>query len=342
MALPLLPGRYPAELESVTVAPDRRRGRYVLRLEAVTERAVRLTARQPLASLDATGPYELVDGQRQSFAVFARRLGIDASTRPAAEVVERVKALRGSRLLAKVREQGRTGRMDCRMMLPEVVEAEGELALVDLSDRAGFAHEAHERLLDGRRTEGNGIAAQCRACFELREFDGWVLLGHRSIREYCATAEVGMSKTAFYDRALVWDTYVVGGGAGPEQIAGVGFKRLVTLAPAVRDGFMDAAQALAVARSLGARDFHVAEGELRDRMAGADGADVSASADTQASENRGDGPGGLRDAADRCADAAEAALRAFTRRAGADELGLLMDALAEATATLRSAIGAHA
>jgi len=333
-------GRYEADLEKVTVVPVPRNHRYFLVLECVTDDAVHLTARQPLGPSGGDDPFALTDGQRPAFRAFARRLGLDGTAREPAKVVKAVEAMAGRRVLVKVRHNRHTGRADCRVMLPEAVEAAGELSLMTLTQAARVAHTAHEALVAGMGMESQGVVAQARACFELRECDGWIKLGHDGIASYLAQPEISMGRSTFYDRAAVWEDWVLTGGADPRRIAAVGWSRLRLLARAVRDGLVDADEALADAAALGMGDLVGRYRALYDEAAG-----VSTVVDSGADE--GDGPvdlaqrrrsGGLSAAARDVLDAGGQVLRALERRADGDELELVAAALRRGLAALHDAL----
>ena len=304
------PGRYAADLEKVTVAPDPRRGRYFLVMEAVTDQAVRLTVRQPMAATTATGPFALTDGQLGAWRKFARDLRIDATVHDPEAVVKRVEGMAGRRVTVRVtrHRHGHT----CRLLPPEAAPA-------GVDD----ARAAHELLVDGRRREDAGIVAQCDACYRLREMDGWSMLGHPTIAEYLADAELGLSRTVFFERARVWDTYVERGGVDPASLVGCSWKRLVLAAGAVEDGAAEASQVTEDAKALGRRDFYDEYGPpLRESAGRTPDNEPSGPPDAPAERRE-------RDTA-RFAQAAFALARACRRRAKPDQLEALLAAFDDA------------
>ena len=335
MAAPALPdGRYEADLENVTVLPVPRRQRYFLVLECVTDDAVRLTARQRLATTDTGDPFALTAGQRPAFRAFARRLGLDGAARPAGEVVAAVERMVGRRVLVKVRNNRHTGNADCRVMLPEAVEAAGELSLMTLPQAAEVAHAAHEALLAARLMEDEGAVAQARACFELRECDGWIKLGYESIAAYLSQPELSMKKSTFYGRAAVWEDWVLTAGVDPRRLAAAGWGRLRLMAQAVREGLVEADEALADAETLGWTDLESRYRALVSTMV-EKGADVPAEP-VELDEHR---PKPDMNAAARAVlDAGAAILRALERRADGDELQLVAGNLRRGLVVLHDAI----
>lgn len=308
-------GRYEADLDRVRVEGGRR-GHHLV-LEAVTDRAVRLVARQPLAR-EGEDPYQLAASQLPAWRQFAGRLGIDAKGRPVEQVVGVVQAMVGQRVLVRVRRTP-VG-THCRMMLAEGTIPTGEILPIPLSSDTTGAHAAHERLLDGQARERAGFADVCGACFEIRESDGWARLGYRSIAEYLAQPEVSMRRSSFYERAAIYEWYVVTGGLDPARLSRVGWHKLKVTLGAVIDGRVDAETAVADGAALAVRD-------LRTKYQNP----VGLESDMSDSDAPGP-PEPRRDerAQRRMATALAALLRAIDRRAAADELGVVVQEAQEA------------
>ena len=308
-------GRYQADLDRVRVESDKR-GHHLV-LEAVTDHAVRLVARQPLAR-EGEDPYRLASSQLPAWRQFAGRLGIDAKGRPVEQVVGVVSAMGGQRVVVRVR-QTPVG-AHCRMMLAEGTVATGEILPVAMSDATAAAHDTHERLLAAQAREQAGFADVCRASFELRETDGWARLGYRSIGEYLAQPEVTMRRSSFYERAAIWEWYVVTGGLDPARLSRVGWYKLKVTLGAVIAGRVDAGTAIDDGVALAAGDLRA-----KYRNLGELESDISDSSTPGSQERPAPAPGRRDERAQRrMATALAALLRAIDRRAAGDELGVLV------------------
>lgn len=245
-------GTYEADLDRIGVEARPGRGHW-LRLEATTDQAVRLTATHQLAR-HGDDPYDLAETQVPALRQFAARLGITAKGRTVEQVVGLIRGMQGGRVMVRVRRRP-TGELSCRFMLPEGAALTGEIVTVDQSKRTAAAHRSHERLLAGKRRAQEGFAQVAQACWELRETDGWIALGYRSAREYCAQPDLKIGKSWFYDLAGIYEVFVMDGGVEKERLAAADVSQLKRTLPAIRDQHVDAEAALQDAVALGRADL---------------------------------------------------------------------------------------
>lgn len=247
-------GRYGADLERVSTVADPGRGRWVLVCEAVTDSAVRLTVRQPLADAERPDPFDLSPGQRRALRAFAADLGIDATRMGPRDVAARVEGMVGGRVTVRVRVNTQRGTAHCRL-----------LSAGDHADHGLDLEQAHAALLDARRRADQGLVGQFEACWALRElFDADPEAG--SVTAFLEDRGVKMKRSAFYERAQIWTSFVREGGVDPARLAGVPVGRLVRLCRAVDEGLVDADDAIVDAESLEWDAFRAWCDGLHDRL----------------------------------------------------------------------------
>lgn len=237
-------GRYQADLERVTTTADPGRGRWLLVCEAVTDRAVRLTVRQPLADGESADPFDLSPGQRRALRAFAADLGIDATRMAPRDVAGRVEGMVGGRVAVRVRVNTQRGTVHCRL----------HAAHDGPGPRDGDLDAARAALIDARRRADQGLVGQFEACWALRElFDERP--GAGSVTDYLDSQGVRMRRSAFYERAAIWCSFVREGGVDPARLAGVQVGRLARLCHPLDEGLVDAEDAIRNAETLGRAEF---------------------------------------------------------------------------------------
>ena len=165
-------------------------------------------------------PYELKSAQWKRLVKFAKGMGVEADHPD--EVVDRLGHMVGS--LVSVRVVHTPIGPRATMTLPEAPAIKGEVMPMNgaepTEENATSAHAMHERLVAGLSDTRRGFLQASEACWALVETDGWLALGYESVKEYLASPEIGLQRSAFYDLAAVYRTYVVEGGITPERAAG--------------------------------------------------------------------------------------------------------------------------
>jgi hypothetical protein len=245
-------GTYDAVLREVTTVRRKDTGQYVLRLLALTQpRGKYALVWVPLGEDDA---YELKSTQWKRLVKFAAGMGIKADFPD--EVVDRLGQLVGS--LVSVRVVHTPIGPRATMSLPEA-PIQGEVMSPNgtefTADEAAGVHAMHERLVAGLGDTRRGFLQAAEACWALIETEGWMVLGYESLKEYLASPEIGLRRSAFYDLAAIYRTYVVEGGITPERLLAADHSKLAVAVPALSAGKVEIDEAIADAEALPWRDM---------------------------------------------------------------------------------------
>ena len=253
-------GRYPAKIEGIELLEPKRRIRHWrLKITLTVLRNGKQTyVFKKLAARDAADPYELTPGRSKSLRKLAGQLKLKTDG-PVEDVIAAIRTLVNHEVSARVRPSP-TGLAvqlfaaddghDQKVLAGEVLDT---LPEVIYTQRTQEAHNAHEQLVTGLRQASHALHLVCQACWQLRQEEGWLALGYDSLREYLASPEISLSRTAFYTNADIWQHYVETGALEPTRL--VAPSKLEVPLPALKTGAISAEEAASDAEALGLRDL---------------------------------------------------------------------------------------
>jgi hypothetical protein len=147
-----------------------------------------------------------------------------------------------------------------RAVPPEEVTARQHLAKAQTRQEAE-SQEAFDREVEIKqmihhiRTSWIELAAKL---YDFMEAEHWRSLGHDSVQEWMAQADVGLEWRQVYAYIQAYREWIVKRNVDPSRVADIAIGRLREVTPAVQRGLMATEDALADAESLSVND-------LRDR-----------------------------------------------------------------------------